>query len=139
MLLLDTNHYSEAHRASSASTLLLTRLSATDEARAISVLTAEEAVRGWLAEIHRHRDGPRSVHVYHSFQLGMENVGRWVVLPWTESSRACFRDLRALRTRIGPMDLRIACIALAHDATLLTRNVADFRQVPGLRFENWLD
>ena len=50
-----------------------------------------------------------------------------------------FRDLRALRTRIGPMDLRIACIALAHDATLLTRNVADFRQVPGLRFENWLD
>jgi len=37
------------------------------------------------------------------------------------------------------MDLRIANITLAHDATLLTRNSMDFTQVPGLRFENWLD
>jgi len=35
--------------------------------------------------------------------------------------------------------LKIACIALVHDATLLTRNAADFAQVPGLRFENWLE
>ncbi|MEO5802504.1 MAG: type II toxin-antitoxin system VapC family toxin, partial [Verrucomicrobiota bacterium] len=41
--------------------------------------------------------------------------------------------------RIGSMDLKIACIALAHDATLLTRNVNDFSQVPGLRVENWLE
>jgi len=37
------------------------------------------------------------------------------------------------------MDLKIACIALARQLTLLTRNTADFAQVPGLRFENWLD
>jgi len=37
------------------------------------------------------------------------------------------------------MDLRIAGITLAHDATLLTRNSVDFEQVPGLRVENWLD
>jgi tRNA(fMet)-specific endonuclease VapC len=37
------------------------------------------------------------------------------------------------------MDLKIASIALAHDATLLTRNTRDFAQVPGLRIENWLD
>ena len=37
------------------------------------------------------------------------------------------------------MDLKIACIVLAHDASLLTRNASDFAQVPGLRFENWLD
>jgi len=36
-------------------------------------------------------------------------------------------------------DLKIACICLAHDATLLTRNLADFKPVPGLRVENWLD
>ena len=42
-------------------------------------------------------------------------------------------------TCIRSMDLKIARIALAHNATLLTRNASDFAQVPGPRFENWLD
>jgi tRNA(fMet)-specific endonuclease VapC len=37
------------------------------------------------------------------------------------------------------MDLKIACIALAHEALLLSRNLVDFEKVPGLRVENWLD
>jgi tRNA(fMet)-specific endonuclease VapC len=41
--------------------------------------------------------------------------------------------------RIGSLDLKIACIALAHDSTLLTRNTTDFAKVPELQFENWLD
>ena len=36
------------------------------------------------------------------------------------------------------MDLKIASIALANDATLLTRNTNDFRRVPGLRIADWL-
>jgi len=35
--------------------------------------------------------------------------------------------------------MKIAAITLAHGAALLTRNIADFAKVPGLRFENWLD
>jgi tRNA(fMet)-specific endonuclease VapC len=41
--------------------------------------------------------------------------------------------------RIGRADLLIAAITLAHRATLVTRNLKDFRQVPGLRTENWAD
>jgi len=37
------------------------------------------------------------------------------------------------------MDLKIACITMANDATLLTRNIGDFIQIPGLKVENWLD
>ncbi|MFZ2279272.1 MAG: type II toxin-antitoxin system VapC family toxin [Prosthecobacter sp.] len=47
--------------------------------------------------------------------------------------------LRRDGVRIGTHDLKIACITLAHDALLLTRNTVDFAQVPGLRFENWAD
>jgi tRNA(fMet)-specific endonuclease VapC len=33
--------------------------------------------------------------------------------------------------------LKIAAIAFAQDATVLTRNIKDFSRVPGLRVEDW--
>jgi tRNA(fMet)-specific endonuclease VapC len=36
-------------------------------------------------------------------------------------------------------DMLIACIALAHKTLLVTRNVSDYKDVPGLRVENWAD
>ena len=36
-------------------------------------------------------------------------------------------------------DLLIACVALAHAATLVTRNTKDYANVPGLKLENWAD
>jgi tRNA(fMet)-specific endonuclease VapC len=41
--------------------------------------------------------------------------------------------------KIGRGDLVIAAITLARRATGVTRNVKDFRQVPGLQVENWVD
>jgi tRNA(fMet)-specific endonuclease VapC len=47
--------------------------------------------------------------------------------------------LRAARIRIGTCDLKIASICLVDGATLLSRNLADFTQVPSLHVENWLE
>jgi tRNA(fMet)-specific endonuclease VapC len=37
----------------------------------------------------------------------------------------------------GSMDLLIAAHALSLDVRLVTRNVREFRRVPGLRVEDW--
>jgi tRNA(fMet)-specific endonuclease VapC len=42
-------------------------------------------------------------------------------------------------TPIGANDLLIAAHALTLDCTLVTDNEAEFRRVPGLRVENWLE
>jgi predicted nucleic acid-binding protein len=39
---------------------------------------------------------------------------------------------RQIRKQVGDMDLLIAATAIHHDLALLTRNVRDFRLVPGL-------
>jgi tRNA(fMet)-specific endonuclease VapC len=40
-------------------------------------------------------------------------------------------------TPIGPNDLMIASIALAHGLTLITHNTSEFSHVPGLKLEDW--
>jgi tRNA(fMet)-specific endonuclease VapC len=55
------------------------------------------------------------------------------ILPFEGNAISTFQSLWLQRLRIGTMDLKIAAIALANDTTLLTRNLADFNKVPGLR------
>lgn len=63
------------------------------------------------------------------------------VLPFdaaaAEAAAAARMALDAAGTPIGTIDLQIAGIALACDATLITRNVREFSRVEGLRLENW--
>jgi predicted nucleic acid-binding protein len=35
-------------------------------------------------------------------------------------------------------DLMIAAVALVHNLTLITNNIADFQNIPGLRLVDWL-
>jgi tRNA(fMet)-specific endonuclease VapC len=47
------------------------------------------------------------------------------------------QDLSAQGCLIGPNDLLIAAIALAHDAVLVTHNQKEFCRVAGLRLVDW--
>jgi tRNA(fMet)-specific endonuclease VapC len=108
-------------------------------AKAVTIVTVEEQLRGWLAEIRRHHDPHRQIATYAKLQRQIETFANWILLPWDADSAELFLHLRREGVRIGSMDLKIACIALAQNITLLTRNAIDFAQVPGLQFENWLD
>jgi len=59
------------------------------------------------------------------------------LLGFTRAAADEFERLQKLRLRIGTMDLKIGAIALAHNATLLSRNLKDFGKVPGLQVEDW--
>ena len=48
-------------------------------------------------------------------------------------------ELESIGNTIGPIDIQIAGIALAHQAVLVTRNTEEFSRVAGLTIENWYD
>jgi tRNA(fMet)-specific endonuclease VapC len=47
------------------------------------------------------------------------------------------RHLELLGLAIGPYDLQIAAIALAHGCVLVTHNQGEFSRVPVLTLEDW--
>lgn len=117
---------------------LLERIDAFGEEATTTIITVEEQLRGWLAEIHRISDPHRQVLAYERLQQRIDFFASWTVLPWNKDAADNFVRLREEGVRIGSMDLKIACIARAHGAILLTRNTPDFCKVSGLRCEDWL-
>ncbi len=47
------------------------------------------------------------------------------------------QNLRRQKPRLGTQDRRISAIALANKRIRVTRNNADFGQIPGLVLEDW--
>jgi predicted nucleic acid-binding protein len=60
-----------------------------------------------------------------------------IVLDFDQAAVAEYQRLRRGRIRVGPMDLRIAAIAIPCEATLVSPNLKDFRKVPGSTVEDW--
>jgi tRNA(fMet)-specific endonuclease VapC len=105
--------------------------------RATTVVSLQEQMRGWLAYIQRARNAADIIRGYANLQNAFNGYQEFELLPYDAKAYTKYEDLRAQKLRIGTRDLRIAAIALANNATLLTRNLRDFRQVPGLSVEDW--
>ena len=105
--------------------------------RISTVVCVQEAVGGWLSYINAARTAAKLFRGYDRLRRAVRNCSSMEVLPYDEAAHELFGSLRTTCRRINTMDLRIACIALVHNATLLTRNVRDLRQVPGLTVEDW--
>lgn len=139
MLVLDTDHLAEYQKGTSAEARRLKlRLDESGESFGTTIITVEEVMRGWLAAIRRTTDPVRQINAYTKLRQLFRFFATWEVLDWTEVAAARFVDLKSAKIRGGTMDLKIASIALANDAVLLTRNLHDFENVPGLKAVDWL-
>lgn len=139
MLILDTNHLSEIDQDTPKGRVLRQRLAGSTEDHFLPIVVSEEILRGWLALLNKARNADEQVHAYSKFGRSLSELNKWTQLEWDHDTAAIFARLRSEGVRIATLDLRIASIALAYQATLLSRNLRDFHQVPGLHVENWLD
>ena len=128
--LLDTNVFVAYLRG--RNTLLGQRYHAhpTAELRLCSVVLAE-LIRGTLRS---HRPSVERAKVD-------ALVKPLASLPFDDDAAEVFARIRfRLESQgivIGPYDLQIASIALVHQLTVVTHNVAEFGRVPGLTVEDW--
>jgi tRNA(fMet)-specific endonuclease VapC len=140
VILLDTDHFSALkYRANSRRDALLQRMEqSTDSDFALTPITLEEQTRGWLAKIHAAKSTPAQVPWYALLTGLFQYAAAWRIVAFDAAAAGTFERLRRDRIRIGSMDLKIASIALTHHTLLLSSNLRDFRQIPGLRVEDWL-
>jgi tRNA(fMet)-specific endonuclease VapC len=138
MIVLDTDHMSLLEQASSEAIRLRARLAALPLGeRTTTIISFEEQMRGWMSYLAKNRSMAHQIEAYRRLQRQLETYSSMVVVGFEERAATEFQRLVKNRLRVGTLDLKIAAIVLARDATLLTRNTADFRKVPGLKFEDW--
>lgn len=135
LYILDTDHLSLLQNGHP--TILRRLLSVPVQNRTTTNISLAEQVQGRLAVIRRAKN---EHHAAYAFERLQETVLFYQTLPiisYDERAAAKFDSLRKQKIRIGTQDLRIASIALVHDATVVTRNLRDFAMIPDLKFVDW--
>jgi tRNA(fMet)-specific endonuclease VapC len=138
MLILDTDHLSVLEGQAPACRILELRLEQSGRDIVSTIISAEEQLRGWLARLHGLQATQDQVAPYAKLQQRLEFYSEWTLLPWTVGAADRFVALRKAGVRIGTMDLKIAAIALEHDAMVLSQNLTDFLKVPDQKVECWV-
>jgi tRNA(fMet)-specific endonuclease VapC len=139
MILIDSDHLSVMlELRDGRRERLLQRLREAPVVCSVPIVVVEEHLRSWLSQVRRTTDVHRQVVPYLRLAKLIDYLRSATIMDWNEPAADHFERLRAARVRIGTQDLKIASIALAHDALLLSANLHDFEQVPRLRVEDWL-
>ncbi len=116
-------------------------LEADDTEVAITAITKAEILRVRCENLLKANDATLVVKAQQRFTRTEQLLSELSVIPFDENAASQFDRLQRVTKlkKIGRADLLIASIALANAAILVTRNLRHFRQVPGLRVENWAD
>ena len=106
-----------------------------------TIITYAEVMRGRYEFLLKAGDEEQLRRAQAGVDSSQALLDDLLTIPVDEAAAREFERLRQDKKlkNIGRADLLIACIVLAHRATLVTRNLRHFRQVPGLKLENWAD
>jgi tRNA(fMet)-specific endonuclease VapC len=105
---------------------------------AITVLNVEEQLSGWYTAVRKAKRPEQLARAYRKLAQTIRFLSRLQILDYDEAAMARYEQLRAQKVKISRADLRIAtCVLEQPAAILVTRNVRDFKQVPGLQIEDW--
>lgn len=102
-----------------------------------TIISFEEQMRGWLALISKSQNPQQQIFAYERLHRSLETYRNTAVLDFDENAAKVFQNLKSQKIRIGTMDLKIASIAIANKAVLVSRNLKDFEQVPNLSVQDW--
>lgn len=134
--ILDTNHITLLeHRHPN----ILKRIEDIDEEDlAITIITAEEQIRGWFKVMNEPNIKPtRLVNAYKEFKNTLAYLRTVNIIDFDLKAHAIYLELRKEIKNVGTKDLRITAIALSVDGIIVTRNQKDFEKVPNLKIEDW--
>jgi tRNA(fMet)-specific endonuclease VapC len=106
-------------------------------ALAITALSVEEQFLGWYTRIRQAKSDDDMAAAYQGLTAFAGFIKRLAIHSFTRPAIQRFRQLKSLKLKISKKDLCIAAIVLEQGATLVTRNLRDFRRVPGLKTEDW--
>jgi tRNA(fMet)-specific endonuclease VapC len=108
---------------------------------AISIVTAQELFNGWVVRINSAKTADDLIRWYGKFSGVVQLCQKVPVLPFDQAAATQLESLLkanpALAKQRLQKDMRIAAIALANHATVVTCNGRDFSLVPGLTIVDW--
>jgi predicted nucleic acid-binding protein len=111
-----------------------------DEEIAITAITRMEILRGRTDSLLKAADEAELKAATGRLQKAEEMLSDFLVIHVDDEAIRHFGSLlKQKKLKMKRPDMLIACIALAQNALLVTRNTKDFEKVSGLRLANWAD
>ena len=105
----------------------------------LSLIAAQEAIEGRLAEIKKAQQGKSKISISKALDELMDTLHTLCqpsILPYTEEDERVFKNFTPAVKRIGPNDCRIAAQAIRRNWVVISQNMNDFDAI-GAVSQDW--
>ena len=118
---------------------VLARMAVDSDSIALAVITRLEMLRGRIEAVIKAASAEELLRGVSGLAMSETFLNQFRIVSIDGKAAEQFDQLRANKKlkKMDRGDLLQAAIALANDATLVTRNTKDYANVPNLKLDNW--